>query len=112
MMGLTEKQQACLDFIRSHKEKTGYMPRYDDMLVALRISSRGRIHQLLDGLVERGAIRRIKGRARAIELVEPTQAVILNRDVYSLLSVYAAGQHISVDTAAGELLRDALGASA
>lgn len=114
MIGLTEKQKVCLDFIRAHHAETGFMPRYDDLCAGLGLKSRSRVSQLLDDLVERGAIRRIKGRARAIELVDPDeiQSVLLNNEIHALLKQYADSQHVGLDTAANELLRQSLGAAA
>lgn len=113
MIGLTKRQQECIAFIRSFRDQHGVMPSYEEIAAGIGIKSRSRIKQVLDDLVERGAVRRLNHRARAIELIEPNsmQAVLLNREIYSLLSAYATGMQISIDVAAGELLRGALGAA-
>lgn len=113
MIGLTKKQQETISFIRSFRDQHGIIPSYGEIAQGIGVKSRSRVKQVLDDLVERGAIRRLNHRARAIELVEPNsmQAILLNREVYSLLSAYASGMKISIDVAAGELLRGALGAA-
>lgn len=112
-MGLTKREQQCLDFIRSHLAETGIIPSYGEMATGLGTKSRSQVSQLLVALEERGAIRRMKGKARAIELIEPDkmQAVLLNNEIHGLLRAYAQAEHIALDTAANQLLRGALGAA-
>lgn len=69
-MGLTEMQGRCLGIIRSAIDTKGVAPSFDEMMVALGLSSKSGVKRLLDGLEERGAIRRLPGRARAIEIIE------------------------------------------
>lgn len=71
MMGLTEMQGRCLDVIRAGIAGAGRAPSFDEMKVALGINSKSGVKRLVDGLVERGAIVRLPGRARAIEIVGP-----------------------------------------
>ena len=68
---------------------------------------------IVDRLEERGHIRRTYKKARSLEIIEPDkmQAVILSNEVFQVLRTYAAGQRISIDCAASELLREALGAA-
>ena len=68
---LTERQHKLLDFIRVYIAQHRIAPTFDDMCYAMRVRSKSDIHRLLVGLEERGAIRRIKARARAIEIVDP-----------------------------------------
>ena len=68
---LTERQRKLLDFIRAYIAQHGIAPTYDDIRYAMRVRSKSDIHRLLVGLEERGAIRRMKARARAIEVVDP-----------------------------------------
>lgn len=113
MMGLTPRQQGCLDFIKATIAARSYPPTYDEMAAALQLHSRSGIQRIVIGLERRGLIRRIPGRARAIEVVEPgmMQAVLLSKEVFRLVQVYAESQRISVDCAASELLREAMGAA-
>lgn len=113
MMGLTPRLKSALDFIRSHYQSNGLMPSCDQIAAGIGLTSRGRVSQLLTELEDRGHIRRVKGKSRSIELIEPgqMQAVMLNKEILGLLKVYAQAEHIGVDAAANELLRGALGAA-
>ncbi len=68
-MSLTPKQRALLDFVAAYVKRCGYGPRFDEMRAALAVKSKSSIARLLDQLVERGHITRLKHRHRAIELV-------------------------------------------
>lgn len=71
-MGLTSNQRALLVFICEHIDEKAYPPTYDQMVEAMGLASKSGIHRLLQALEERGYIRRMKARARAIEvLVRP-----------------------------------------
>lgn len=113
MIGLTAPQQAALSFIRTYRDEHGLMPSCAEIAAGIGAKSKSRASQVLASLEERGALRRLGRRARAIELIDPDdrRAVLLNREIYRLLSAYASGMHISIDTAASELLRGALGAA-
>lgn len=67
--GLTKRQRDLLLFIRSYVGKNGIVPSFDEMKEALGLASKSGIHRLISALEERGFIRRIPGRARAITLV-------------------------------------------
>lgn len=67
---LTRKQSDLLHFIERHQaEQGGVSLTYNDMRDALRLKSKSGIHRLITGLEERGFIRRIPGRARAVEVL-------------------------------------------
>lgn len=68
---LTRRQKELLDFIRSYRSEYGYPPSYDEMLEAMNLRSKSGIFSIVTGLEERGFIRRIPNRARAIEIIEP-----------------------------------------
>lgn len=57
MMGLTLRQRECLDFIRAHVKEKGVSPTFDEIRVALGLSSKSGIHRLIHALVERGLVR-------------------------------------------------------
>lgn len=71
MMGLTPNQQRLLAFLRSEIAGRGLVPTFDEMCRHMGIVSKGGIFRMLNGLQERGHIRRLPGKSRAIELVEP-----------------------------------------
>jgi SOS-response transcriptional repressor LexA len=70
MMGLTPRQRQLLDFIRAEVKAKGIAPSIREMQAALDFKSGSGITRLLEGLEDRGAIRRKFHRARAIELVK------------------------------------------
>jgi repressor LexA len=67
---LTRKQHELLMFINQRLAATGVAPSFDEMKDALRLRSKSGIHRLISGLEERGFIRRLPHRARALEVVK------------------------------------------
>jgi repressor LexA len=73
---LTRKQHELLLFIRDRLSQSGVSPSFDEMKDALGLRSKSGIHRLISGLEERGFIRRLAHRARALEVVKlPENAV-------------------------------------
>lgn len=72
MIGLTTQQAKLLDFIESYMEDRRAAPSFEDMKEAVGLSSKSGIHRLLQGLEERRYIRRWHNRARAIEILRPS----------------------------------------
>ena len=68
---LTRKQKELLDYLTAHAEKSEVSPSFDEMRDALGLASKSGIHRLVSGLEERGYIRRLANRARAIEITKP-----------------------------------------
>lgn len=66
---LTEKQRELLVFINSRLKETGVSPSFDEMKEALGLRSKSGIHRLITALEERGFIRRLPHRARALEVL-------------------------------------------
>jgi repressor LexA len=67
---LTKKQLELLDFINKRMARDGVPPSFDEMKEALNLRSKSGIHRLITALEERGFIRRLAHRARAIEIVK------------------------------------------
>jgi repressor LexA len=67
---LTKKQRELLLFINQRLTATGVSPSFDEMKDALNLKSKSGIHRLVSGLEERGFIRRLPHRARALEVVK------------------------------------------
>jgi repressor LexA len=67
---LTRKQLELLDFIKSRMDVDGVPPSFDEMKDALDLRSKSGIHRLITALEERGFIRRLAHRARALEIVK------------------------------------------
>ena len=73
---LTRKQLDLLKFINERLQKDGVPPSFDEMKEALNLRSKSGIHRLITALEERGFIRRLAHRARAIEIVRLPDAMI------------------------------------
>jgi repressor LexA len=67
---LTRKQHELLMFIHERLKESGVPPSFDEMKDALDLRSKSGIHRLIKALEERGFIRRLPNRARAIEVVK------------------------------------------
>ena len=72
---LTRKQLDLLEFIHKRVQKDGVPPSFDEMKEALDLRSKSGIHRLITALEERGFIRRLAHRARAIEIVKLPEAL-------------------------------------
>ena len=72
---LTRKQMELLDFIKTRMDRDGVPPSFDEMKDALDLRSKSGIHRLITALEERGFIRRLAHRARAIEIVKLPEAM-------------------------------------
>ena len=72
---LTRKQKDLLEFIHKRMQKDGVPPSFDEMKEALDLRSKSGIHRLITALEERGFIRRLAHRARAIEIVKMPDAM-------------------------------------
>ena len=66
---LTRKQHELLMFIHERIKETGVSPSFDEMKEALDLASKSGIHRLITALEERGFLRRLPHRARALEVV-------------------------------------------
>ena len=72
---LTRKQHELLMFIHERIKESGVSPSFDEMKDALDLASKSGIHRLITALEERGFLRRLAHRARALEVVKlPQQA--------------------------------------
>jgi repressor LexA len=67
---LTAKQHELLLFIDSRLKEGGISPSFDEMREALELKSKSGVHRLISALEERGFIRRLPNRARALEVVK------------------------------------------
>ena len=72
---LTRKQLDLLQFINKRMQKDGVPPSFDEMKEALDLRSKSGIHRLITALEERGFIRRLAHRARAIEIIKMPEGV-------------------------------------
>ena len=67
---LTRKQHELLMFIHERMKESGIPPSFDEMKDALDLRSKSGIHRLITALEERGFIRRLPNRARALEVIK------------------------------------------
>ena len=72
---LTKKQLDLLEFIHKRVQRDGVPPSFDEMKEALDLRSKSGIHRLITALEERGFIRRLAHRARALEIVKLPDAL-------------------------------------
>ena len=72
---LTKKQLDLLSFIHKRVQRDGVPPSFDEMKEALDLRSKSGIHRLITALEERGFIRRLAHRARAIEIVKLPESI-------------------------------------
>ncbi|MEO5586964.1 MAG: transcriptional repressor LexA [Novosphingobium sp.] len=66
---LTRKQHELIRFIQTRLEETGVSPSFEEMKDALDLKSKSGVHRLISALEERGFIRRLPNRARALEVL-------------------------------------------
>jgi repressor LexA len=67
---LTKKQKNLLIFINEKLKRSGISPSYDEMRMSLNLKSKSGIHRLISALEERGFIKRLPHKARALEVIK------------------------------------------
>jgi repressor LexA len=70
MIGLTARESDCLAFLRAHVRRTGLAPSVREIETGLSLRSRSRVTEMVCALEEKGYIRRLPRRARAIEVID------------------------------------------
>lgn len=73
MIGLTRKQAECLEFLERHLEEHGEAPSFNEIADAINLKSKSGVNRIINGLEERGRIRRLPNRARALEIVDQSR---------------------------------------
>ena len=71
---LTRKQSELLTYLSDHMQQHDVPPSFDEMRDALGLASKSGVHRLVSGLEERGYLRRLANRARALEILKPVTA--------------------------------------
>ena len=82
---LTKKQKNLLMFINKKLRSSGVSPSYEEMKESLNLKSKSGIHRLISALEERGFIRRLAHKARALEVVKLPETASAN-DIYNSFS--------------------------
>ena len=76
---LTKKQLDLLEFIQKRVQRDGVPPSFDEMKEALDLRSKSGIHRLITALEERGFIRRLAHRARALEIIKLPDSMLAKK---------------------------------
>ena len=95
---LTRKQHQLLTYIDNHLKTDGVPPSYDEMKDALGLKSKSGIHRLITGLEERGFIRRLPHKARALEVLKKPQNMIDDPPVKGGFEPRVVGGSFGIDT--------------
>ena len=82
---LTKKQKNLLLFINKKLRSSGVSPSYDEMKESLNLKSKSGIHRLISALEERGFIKRLAHKARALEVIKLPETASAN-DIYNSFS--------------------------
>jgi len=82
---LTKKQKNLLMFINKKLRSSGVSPSYEEMKLSLNLKSKSGIHRLISALEERGFIRRLAHKARALEVIKLPETASAN-DIYNNFS--------------------------
>ena len=82
---LTKKQKNLLIFINKKLRSSGISPSYEEMKQSLNLKSKSGIHRLISALEERGFIRRMPHKARALEVIKLPETASAN-DIYNSFS--------------------------
>ena len=82
---LTKKQKNLLIFINKKIRSTGVSPSYEEMKESLNLKSKSGIHRLISALEERGFIKRLAHKARALEVIKLPETASAN-DIYNSFS--------------------------
>ena len=67
---LTKKQLAVLNFVQDFMEENGHSPSYREIMAGLGLSSVSAVAEHVDNLVEKGALRKVPGGARSLEVLD------------------------------------------
>jgi len=87
---LTRKQHELIRFIQARLEESGVSPSFEEMKEALDLKSKSGVHRLISALEERGFIRRLPNRARALEVLRQPEDVSTKAPVRAANSNMAA----------------------
>ena len=110
MIGLTPVMQNTIAFMIQQKDQAGVYPSYQEIADHIGVKSKSRICAIMSCLEERGAVRRIPGRARAYEVVPEAEArmVLVSARVWAPLIQYAIAERINLETAVNQFIEDGL----
>ena len=84
---LTKKQKNLLLFINKKLRSSGVSPSYEEMKQSLNLKSKSGIHRLISALEERGFIKRLAHKARALEVIKLPETASAN-DIYDVVKTH------------------------
>ncbi|WP_373487683.1 transcriptional repressor LexA [Blastomonas sp.] len=96
---LTRKQHDLIRFIQQRLEENGISPSFEEMKEALDLKSKSGVHRLVSALEERGFIRRLPNRARALEILKLPEASVKPRARELAAAAAAKSNIINLDAA-------------
>jgi len=101
---LTKKQKNLLLYINKKLRSTGVSPSYEEMKNSLNLKSKSGIHRLISALEERGFIKRLAHKARALEVIKLPETASAN-DIYNSFSpsIIKGGLHNSKESNKNEV---------
>ncbi len=94
---LTRKQKELFDYLKEYMSSNQISPSFEEMKEAVNLKSKSGIHRLITSLEQRGFIKRLKHRARAMEIVEKSSSIKDNQIEsisIPLIGMIAAGEAI------------------
>jgi repressor LexA len=100
---LTRKQTDLLLYINRRLQDDGVSPSFDEMRDALGLKSKSGIHRLIGGLEERGFIRRLPHRARALEVMRLQESAAMGADMTAKRPAAAAVLPVRVPVPANDI---------
>ena len=115
---LTAKQHELLLFIKRKLEESGISPSFEEMKEALDLKSKSGVHRLISALEERGFIRRLPNRARALEVLRqpedvapariaagvPLEALETDRTLPVPAALLGAGEHYALEVSGDSMI--------
>ncbi len=94
---LTKKQKELLDFLKDYISSNQISPSFEEMKEAVNLKSKSGIHRLITSLEQRGFIKRLKHKARAMEIIEKVSnnnTTLIESISIPLVGAIAAGEAI------------------
>jgi len=103
---LTSKQHELIRFIQLRLEETGISPSFEEMKEALDLKSKSGVHRLISALEERGFLRRLPNRARALEVIrQPEDATPARVTAGNVVSLAAAAPRAAAPEPANDVIQ-------
>jgi len=105
---LTAKQHELLLFIQRKLEETGISPSFEEMKEALDLKSKSGVHRLISALEERGFLRRLPNRARALEVLRQPENVAAGARAPAVPANDPVARHVTPPAAAPSPANDVI----